>query len=220
MTNNNVNLISIVPICSYFKADTQKEQIIKDNLKKAGIYRWTNLVSGKCYVGSSTNLSIRFKNYFNVNYLEREVRKNNSRIYRALLKYGYSKFKLDIIEYCDPAIIIKREQYYLNNLNIEYNILKVARSLKGFKHNITTIERMRMAKLGYGRDEATKLKIAANSHSYPVIIRNNITGEIKLFISIRRAAKFIGIHHSYLAKCLKVNEFYKGKGYFITKYII
>jgi hypothetical protein len=39
MKNNNINLISIVPICSYLNADTQKEQIIKDNIKKAGIYR-------------------------------------------------------------------------------------------------------------------------------------------------------------------------------------
>jgi hypothetical protein len=215
-----MDLISIVPICSYLNVDTKKDQILKDNLKKTGIYRWTNIVSGKSYVGSSTDLSIRFKNYFNITYLEREIKKNNSKIYRALLKYGYSKFKLDIIEYCDPAIIIEREQYYLNNLYLKYNTLKIARSLDGFKHSINTIERMRMVKLGRKRDEVTKLKLSANSQAYPITVKNNKTGEIKLFTSIRKTAKFIGIHHSYIAKCLKINKIYKGKGYYITKTLV
>lgn len=50
MINNNINLISIVPICSYLNADTQNKQIYKDNKGKAGIYKWTNIISGKIYV--------------------------------------------------------------------------------------------------------------------------------------------------------------------------
>lgn len=113
MTNNNINLISIVPIRSYLNADTQKRQICKDNRRKIDIYRWTNIISGKSYVGSSVNLSIRFRYYFNINYLKREIKKNNSKIYRALLKYGYSGFRLNILKYCDITIIIEKEQYYL-----------------------------------------------------------------------------------------------------------
>ena len=45
------------------------------------------------------------------------------RIDRALLKYGYSKFKLEILEYCKISNLIEREQYYLDNLKPEYNIL-------------------------------------------------------------------------------------------------
>jgi len=30
---------------------------------------------------------------------------------------------LEILEYCDPLNIISREQYYLDNLKPEYNIL-------------------------------------------------------------------------------------------------
>jgi excinuclease UvrABC nuclease subunit len=62
-----MDLISIVPICYYLNADIQKEQIIKDNIK-TGIYRWINVVYGKSYVGFSMNLSIRFKNYFNITF--------------------------------------------------------------------------------------------------------------------------------------------------------
>jgi group I intron endonuclease len=44
-------------------------------------------------------------------------------IYRALLKYGYASYKLDILEYCKTNALIEREQYYLDLLKPEYNIL-------------------------------------------------------------------------------------------------
>ena len=56
-------------------------------------------------------------------------------LHRALLKYGYSNFSLDIIEYCEPNVKISREQYYIDLLKYEYNILKKAGSNLGFKHS-------------------------------------------------------------------------------------
>lgn len=70
---------------------------------------------------------------------------------------------------------------------------------------------MRIAKLGRKHDKATKLKLLANLQAYPITAINNKTGEIKLFTSIRQTANFIGIHHSYLTKCLVTKKFYKGK---------
>jgi len=55
---------------------------------------------------------------------------------------------LDIIEYCSPKDLINREQYYLQSLKPDYNILKTAGSLLGFKHSEATIEIIRNAKLG------------------------------------------------------------------------
>ena len=40
-------------------------------------------------------------------------------------------FMLEILEYCDPDMVIEREQYYIDTLKPEYNILKTAGSLKG-----------------------------------------------------------------------------------------
>jgi group I intron endonuclease len=48
------------------------------------------------YVGSSVDLRQRFTQYYNVNYLIRTA--ISSMICRALLKHGYFKFKLDILE--------------------------------------------------------------------------------------------------------------------------
>ena len=35
----------------------------------------------------------------------------------ALLKYGYSNFQLEIIEYISPQMAVETEQYYLDLLN-------------------------------------------------------------------------------------------------------
>jgi hypothetical protein len=41
-----------------------------------------------------------------------------------LLKYGYSQFTVEIIEYCDIADVLKREQYWLDLLKPQYNNFK------------------------------------------------------------------------------------------------
>jgi group I intron endonuclease len=76
---------------------------------------WTNLVSGKTYVGSSVNLSRRFNTYYSYTHIVDFHR--NLLISRALSKYGYSNFKLEILEYCEPDKVFSREQYYLDLLN-------------------------------------------------------------------------------------------------------
>lgn len=50
---------SVVPVKIYKNADHDKLQILKENQGKAGVYRLTNLINGKSYVGSSTNLAQR-----------------------------------------------------------------------------------------------------------------------------------------------------------------
>ena len=55
-------------------------------------------------------------------------------INKALLKYGYSEFKLEILENCDAKDLVKKEQYYMDILNPEYNVLNTAYSSLGYKH--------------------------------------------------------------------------------------
>jgi group I intron endonuclease len=43
-----------------------------------------------------------------------------------------------ILEYCDKSDLILREQYYLDKLNPEYSILKIAGSSRGYKHSQET----------------------------------------------------------------------------------
>lgn len=135
----NYNLIS--PLKIYLNADICKELVITDNKDKSGIYRWTNIESGKSYIGSSSKLNKRFTNYYNYNYIINP--KRNMLIHKALLKYGYSTFRLEILEYCNFELLIEREQYYIDLLKPEYNILPIAGSSLGFKHSSIILERMK-----------------------------------------------------------------------------
>jgi group I intron endonuclease len=65
-----------------------------------------------------------------------------------LIKFGYLKFSLEILEYCEPKDVIKREQHYLNILKPEYNILKTAGSVLGLKHTEEIRAKIREASLG------------------------------------------------------------------------
>lgn len=59
-------------------------------------------------------------------------------ICKALVKYGYSEFKLEILEFTARDTLIVREQYFLDKLHPEYNILKFSGSSLGYKHKEAT----------------------------------------------------------------------------------
>ena len=124
---------------NYTDLEKNKSKIIKDNKQKSGIYLWTNLITLDTYLGSSINLARRFKSYFTIYHISKPVRAKTI-IHRALLKYGYSNFQLEILEYCKPDSCLKREQYFLDLIKPTYNILKKAGSSKGYKHTFETLE--------------------------------------------------------------------------------
>lgn len=95
-----------------------KKTIFSENKGKPGIYRFVNLNNGHSYIGSSVDLTRRLRDYLSAtNWLNKELLKNNSLIYKALLKYGYTSFKLEILEYCEKSQCILREQYYIDTLS-------------------------------------------------------------------------------------------------------
>jgi len=95
-----------LPARVYNNTDKDKELIINENKGQSGIYRWVHKESGKSYVGSAKNLSIRFKQYFNYNHLTDP--KRNMAIYKALLKFGYGEFRLEILEYCNLKVLLQK----------------------------------------------------------------------------------------------------------------
>lgn len=206
--------IKIIPCVHYSNADLNKNTIYDENRSKCGIYRWVNNINNKSYVGSSVSLTNRLKNYYSLSCL-----KNKSKIYRALLKYGHSNFSLDILEYCEPNVIISREQYYIDFLNPEYNILKKAGSNLGFKHSEATKLRMSINKAkekhpfyGKKRSEETILRMSINSKTaLTVKIYDIITNDTKVFRSNVQAGKYLGISERTIRNYKKSGRVYKNK---------
>jgi len=187
--NNNFNK-KLAPVVTYSNLDLNKYRIYNENYKKSGIYRWNNLITGKSYVGSSIDLSHRFTQYYSTIHLKKH---KTSVIYRSILKYGYNKFSLDILEYCKPSLCISREQYYLDLLKPEYNILKIAGSRLGSKQSEAAKFNISIAQKGelnhfYGKThtDETRKKMQLSLKSIIRVNSNRVaTLETKLSMSLR-----------------------------------
>lgn len=73
-------------------------------------------------------------------------------LYKAVNKYGWNSFNLEIFEYCSPdkETLLKREQYYLDTFKPYYNIHITAGSPLGFNHSEETKKILSLARLGEG----------------------------------------------------------------------
>lgn len=94
------------------------------------IYKITNQIDGKFYIGSTNNLIKRYYTHIS------DIRSDKNtcvKLIRAVKKYGENNFKFEIICECSSDEIIKTEQEYIDNLKPEYNIAKIAGSNLGIK---------------------------------------------------------------------------------------
>lgn len=96
-----------------------------------GIYKIENSINGKIYIGSSVNTHKRWISHkcdFNK---KRHPNKHMQNVYN---KYGIDVLIFSVIEMCDKSELKEREQYYIDELKPEYNILKEAYSVFGENH--------------------------------------------------------------------------------------
>lgn len=115
--------------------------------KASGIYKISNTVTGKLYVGSAVNIAIRWREH------RCDLRRGNhrnQRLQRAWLKYGESAFSFSVLETVHShADLIAREQHWIDALRAasreNYNIFPVAGSLLGMKLSAETRAKMSAA---------------------------------------------------------------------------
>ena len=89
----------------------------------------------------------RLSSYLSINYLTKRASIYNSKIYNALLAYGYNNFRLEILEYCVRSNVIKVEQDYKDIFKPEYNILTKAGYSLNFIHSKQTLDKFKSRKL-------------------------------------------------------------------------
>lgn len=95
-------------------------------VKKSGIYRILNNLTGKFYLGRSSNLFDRKSRHFS------QLRKgihHNIHLQRSFNKYGQSCFTFEVLEYTDN--LVEKEQEYFDKYNcgdhlICYNLRDMA----------------------------------------------------------------------------------------------
>lgn len=103
--------------------------------KKSGIYKITNTINGKIYIGSAYNISNRFSVH---KYTLKNNKHKNKHLQYAWNKYGEKAFIFEILEITSKNLIIEREQYWIDlylpyKKDIGYNIANVAGNTAGIK---------------------------------------------------------------------------------------
>jgi group I intron endonuclease len=89
----------------------------------AVIYQIKNLISNKCYIGSTCNFKKRIQQHLS------KLRDNihaNIYLQASYNKYKECNFDFQVLANCPVEYQFKLEQWFLNNLNPEYNLSKYA----------------------------------------------------------------------------------------------
>lgn len=121
-----------------------KFNVDKSDRYKTGVYRITNLINNKFYIGSTAN---NFYNRFHQHISDYKAGKRDIRIlYAAIDKYGIHNFEFKIVEFCNKEDVLIREQFYLD-LGTDYNCAKIAGNLLGLKHLPTSKTRTMVGSL-------------------------------------------------------------------------
>ena len=86
------------------------------------VYRLTNTVTGKFYIGSTLNFKARMK-YHHYSH----DRNPNRELGGDIEKYGWDAFTAEILEVCTRENVRERERFYIESLNaveVGYNLVK------------------------------------------------------------------------------------------------
>ena len=82
--------------------------------KIIGIYKITNQINGKAYVGLSKNCLKRWSDHYSKSYNSKKKDDLDKPLYKAMRKYGRENFSFEIIEECDLDKLREREVYWIS----------------------------------------------------------------------------------------------------------
>ena len=88
---------------------TFKRACIED---KPGIYKITNIDSGKCYIGKSTNVKKRITDHFKSSIGIKTIA--DQTVHHEIWKTGFWNWTIEVIMYCDKEQLNELEKYYID----------------------------------------------------------------------------------------------------------
>jgi len=148
-----------------------------------GIYKITNTINNKVYIGSSKDILRRWK--------EHKKFQTRQHIHCSIQKYGVQNFLFEILETCPCDKFIERENYYMEiynskNSNVGYNH---SDSCPSSDHKLTTREKLRKINLGKKHSDETKLKCSIAAKKRDASRGSHMSEEHKKKISIGNIGK-------------------------------
>lgn len=165
----------------------------------SGIYKITNMINQKMYVGSAVNLNNRISSHLC------KLRKNlhgNNHLQASYNKYGEIYFQFEILELVeDKNNLLKKEQYWIDKLdtfNYGYNQLPNAGSTLGYKLSDKRKEEIRKSMLGNTHALGRKATIEEKKKHSEILKKRFNTDEYKKLLSKRMKGNTntLGFKHS------------------------
>lgn len=137
--------------------------------RASGIYAIKNLATGLIYIGCSKNLLGRWRGHRSDLSLGKH---GNMKLQNAWNKYGESAFVFMVVELCPDDQLLKREQHFIDLLNVVdggYNIARQAgRERLGVPHTEASIQKMRESHQGkvISTEHRAKLALAFKGRQF------------------------------------------------------
>ena len=76
---------------------------------KVYIYKITNLINNKIYIGQTINIEERWRHHREIPYRKNSKEKNRQ-LYRAIKKYGLDNFKFEVIDEIEDLEIANEKE--------------------------------------------------------------------------------------------------------------
>lgn len=78
-----------------------------------GIYKFENLINGRCYIGQSVDIERRYRDHLSRAQNESSSEYESS-FHKAIRKYGINNFSFVILEECNKTLLNEREIYWIS----------------------------------------------------------------------------------------------------------
>lgn len=152
------------------------------------IYRITNTINGKCYIGqTSKGLERRWKAHC------KDARRGSLYVvHTAIRKYGPDAFIVELLEETTDNQLNDRERYWIAELQPAYNMTEGGDGVRGHTHTAETRAKLSAMRTGeknhfYGKKHSaeTRAKISATKRSQPP---PDITPEHRAKLRARQAS--------------------------------
>ena len=167
------------PVAVEFEAEMRQ---VKSMAKKACIYSITNTVNQKKYIGSA--IDFKRRKSIHLHHL-RKGKHHSPALQRAYLKYGESALVFSPVLYCERQELLRYEQGFIDLLEPEYNVCRIAGSSLGVVRSDETRKRvsdalnvrysdpkaiqvLSDAHKGYSPTEAHRANLSASLKGHPV----------------------------------------------------
>jgi group I intron endonuclease len=136
-----------------------KQKYFLEKKKGGVVYKISNDIDGKFYIGSTNNLIKRY--YTHINHIR--TNKNTCvKLIRAVNKHGEDNFKFEIVCECPTDKILETEQEYIDILQPHYNIAKIAGSNLGIKRTEEVKHKKSVSQKENWKDDAYRTKHLEN----------------------------------------------------------